>query len=192
MNQGTRRKIRTAARKELAIREADSASLDAFCALMAHTGARNAFGVHSAAYFRRVYDLFVPDHAALLMASYAGEDLAGLMVFALGETAWYLYGASSDAERSRMPAYGLQWAAIKWAQARGCADYDLWGVPDADEETLEAQFQSRGDGLWGVYGFKRGFGGRVVRAVGAWDQVYRPALYAAYDLLMRRRADSGT
>jgi peptidoglycan pentaglycine glycine transferase (the first glycine) len=42
---------------------------------------------------------------------------------------------------------------------------------------LEANFTRRSDGLWGVYRFKRGFGGRVVRSVGAWDYVYSPLLY---------------
>ncbi|NIV29998.1 MAG: methicillin resistance protein, partial [Anaerolineae bacterium] len=52
--------------------------------------------------------------------------------------------------------------------------YDLWGVPDEDEATLEAGFTKRNDGLWGVYRFKRGFGGRLVRTAGAWDLVYAP------------------
>jgi lipid II:glycine glycyltransferase (peptidoglycan interpeptide bridge formation enzyme) len=38
-----------------------------------------------------------------------------------------------------------------------------------------------------VYGFKRGFGGRVYRSVGAWDRVYNPAIYTAYRLAVRQR-----
>ncbi len=57
--------------------------------------------------------------AALLIARYAGQDLAGIMVFQLGRTAWYLYGASSDRERQRMASYGVQWAGIQWAKAHG-------------------------------------------------------------------------
>jgi peptidoglycan pentaglycine glycine transferase (the first glycine) len=191
MNQGTRRKIRLSARKGVEIRRGDAGDLDSFNALMAATGERDAFGVHSPAYYRRAYELFAPRHAALLMASYEGRDLGGVMVFRLGKRAWYLYGASSNEERSRMPTYGLQWEAIRWAREGGCTTYDMWGVPDEDEETLEAQFQERQDGLWGVYGFKRGFGGRVVRTVGAWDRVYRPVLYAVYKAAVARRAGIG-
>jgi peptidoglycan pentaglycine glycine transferase (the first glycine) len=187
MSQTTRRKVRVAARKEVSVREGSSADIEPFNRMMATTGARNEFGVHSPAYYRLAYDLFVPEHAALLFASYQGKDLAGLFVFALGRTAWYLYGASSDAERQRMPAYALQWEAMRWARARGCTAYDLWGIPDADEAALEAQFQQRQDGLWGVYGFKRGFGGDVVRCVGAWDRPYNPLLYAAYRLFVAWR-----
>jgi len=71
------------------------------------------------------------------------------MVIARGRRAWYLYGGSTDAERERMPNYLLQWEAMRWARNRGCEEYDLWGVPDEDQEALEAGFAQRDDGLWG-------------------------------------------
>ena len=79
-----------------------------------------------------------------------------------------------------MPTYLLQWEAMRWAAARGCCEYDLWGIPDLTEETLEDEFTERSDGLWGVYRFKRGFGGEVWRSAGAWDRVYQPMLYRLY------------
>jgi peptidoglycan pentaglycine glycine transferase (the first glycine) len=187
MNQGTRRKIRTAAKQGVTVEQSDGAGIDAFNRLMTITGERNEFRVRDADYYRRAAELFVPERAVLLTAYYGEKTLAGLFAFALGDTAWYFYGASSNEERNRMPAYALQWEAIRWARERGCTVYDLWGVPDADVETLEAEFQNRQDGLWGVYGFKRGFGGEVVRAVGAWDRVYRPLLYRLYTLAARLR-----
>ena len=50
----------------------------------------------------------------------------------------------------------------------------------SDEEILESQFTERSDGLWGVYRFKRGFGGELKRAVQAMDRVYNPLLYKLY------------
>ncbi|MBV6394873.1 MAG: hypothetical protein HFACDABA_00443 [Anaerolineales bacterium] len=102
------------------------------------------------------------------------------MVFARRRRVWYVYDASNDEERNRTPTYLLQWEAMKWAKARGCEEYDLWGVPDEDEATLEANFESRHDGLWGVYRFKRGFGGELKRAAQAMDRVYNSILYWAY------------
>jgi lipid II:glycine glycyltransferase (peptidoglycan interpeptide bridge formation enzyme) len=116
----------------------------------------------------------------LLVAEYEGKPLAALFVARNGNRAYYLYGASTDTERNRMPTYLLQWEAMKWAKVRGCEEYDLWGVPDEDESTLETHFETRHDGLWGVYRFKRGFGGEVKRAVQAMDRVYNPLLYWAY------------
>lgn len=185
MKQKTRYNIRLAEKKGIIVHPTDD--LDNFARLMTTTGTRDGFGVHSAAYYRRAYDLFQPSgQCELLSAEYEGRSLAMLMVFAHGTRAWYFYGASSDDERSRMPTYLLQWEAMRWAASRGCTEYDLWGVPDADFETLEREFDARGDGLWGVYRFKRGFGGALCRSAGAWEQVYNPLLYRLYQLYQRR------
>lgn len=190
MKQKTRYNIRLAEKKDVQVKFSDD--LDSFYRLMEETGRRDGFGVHSQDYFRRAYDLFHPQGMCeLLLAEYQGQPLAGLMVFARGKRAWYFYGASSDAERSRMPAYLLQWEAMRWAKARGCDEYDLWGVPDEDEEALEAGFSQRSDGLWGVYRFKRGFGGRLLRSAGAWDLPYLLPVYPLYRWWSRRRHESG-
>jgi peptidoglycan pentaglycine glycine transferase (the first glycine) len=187
MSQKTRYNIRLAYRKDVLIRRGDTSDLDSFNRLMSATGERDEFAAHSPDYYRAAYELFAPqERVALLIASYQGVDLAGLMAFALGRTAWYFYGASSDQERNRMPTYALQWEAIRWARSRGCSVYDLWGVPDHDQATLEAHFAVRSAGLWGVYRFKRGFGGQVWRTVGAWDRVYNLPLYQAYRLIAAR------
>lgn len=180
MKQKTRYNIRLAQRKGVVVREGTLEDMATFNSLMQVTGQRDGFGIHQPQYYRTAYELFAPERAAMLLAEYEGKALAALMVFATGQRAAYLYGASSDEERQRMPAYALQWEAMRWAKQRGCTTYDLWGVPDYDEETLEAQFTERNDGLWGVYRFKRGFGGELVRTVGAADRVHNKMLYKLY------------
>ncbi|NOH03829.1 MAG: peptidoglycan bridge formation glycyltransferase FemA/FemB family protein [Chloroflexi bacterium] len=179
MKQKTRYNIRLAEKKGVTVRAWDD--IAAFHEMMTVTGGRDGFGVHSREYYQCAYELFHSGGTCeLLLAEYEGKPLASLMVFANGRRAWYVYGASNNEERNRMPAYLIQWEAIRWAKARGCEEYDLWGVPDEDEQTLEAQFENRSDGLWGVYRFKRGFGGQLKRAAQALDRVYNPLLYWAY------------
>ncbi len=179
MKQKTRYNIRLAEKKGVTVRAWND--LQAFHKMMLVTGGRDGFGVHSLEYYRRAYELFHPKGMCeLLVAEYEGKPLAALFVARNGRRAYYLYGASTDEERNRMPTYLLQWEAMKWAKARGCEEYDLWGVPDEDEATLEANFETRRDGLWGVYRFKRGFGGELKRAAQAMDRVYNPLLYWAY------------
>jgi peptidoglycan pentaglycine glycine transferase (the first glycine) len=186
MKQKTRYNIRLAERKGVTVKA--SSDVEMFHRLMLVTGQRDRFGVHSLAYYRRAYDLFHQrGQVELLIAEYEGSPLAGLMVFAQGQRAWYFYGASNDAERSRMPTYLLQWEAMRWAAGRGCTEYDLWGVPDEDEEVLEAQFEQRHEGLWGVYRFKRGFGGRVVRTVATYEKALITPLFQFYRWYARRR-----
>jgi lipid II:glycine glycyltransferase (peptidoglycan interpeptide bridge formation enzyme) len=179
MKQKCRYNIRLAEKKGVVVRPWND--IVGFHHMMSLTGARDEFGVHSLEYYRKAYDLLHQAGLAnLLVAEYAGKPLAALMVCARGKSSWYLYGASTDEERNRMPAYLLQWEAMRWAKARGAEQYDLWGVPDEEEEALEAGFETRHDGLWGVYRFKRGFGGKVKRSAVAVDKIYRPLLYQGY------------
>lgn len=186
MKQKTRYNVRLALKKGVIVRS--SSDLETFYQLVVETGQRDEFGVHSQEYYRRVYEQFQPrGECEILLAEFDGEPLAALMVFAHGRRAWYFYGASTKRYREYMPTYILQWEAMRWARAHGCIQYDLWGVPDEDEETLEASFTKRSGGLWGVYRFKRGFGGELCRTPGAWDRVYQPVLYAFYRWWAGRR-----
>jgi lipid II:glycine glycyltransferase (peptidoglycan interpeptide bridge formation enzyme) len=179
MKPKTRYNTRLAEKKGVTVRAWDD--IEAFHRIMLLTGGRDGFGVHSLEYYRRAYELLQPRQMGeLLVAEYEGKPLAALFVARNGNRAYYLYGASTDEERNRMPTYLLQWEAMKWAKARGCEEYDLWGVPDEEEAILEADFEKRYDGLWGVYRFKRGFGGELKRAAQAMDRVYNPLLYWAY------------
>jgi peptidoglycan pentaglycine glycine transferase (the first glycine) len=190
MHQKTRYNIRLSGRKGIVVRP--WSDLEAFGQMMHSTADRQDFGAHTTGYYKRAYELFHPDGLCeVFVAAYEGEPLAALMAFARGDRAWYFYGASTPRERNRMPTYALQWAAIQWAKERGCTSYDLWGIPDAPESQLEAEFTDRSDGLWGVYRFKRGFGGELARFGGAWDRVQQPAVYALYRLYTRLRLSDG-
>jgi lipid II:glycine glycyltransferase (peptidoglycan interpeptide bridge formation enzyme) len=148
---------------------------------MQATGERDQFGIHNLEYYQRAFNRFKPAGACeLLLAEFDSEPLAALMVFTAGKRSWYLYGASASLYRERMPTYLLQWEAMKWARSVGCTQYDLWGIPDHDQEILETEFSHRSDGLWGIYRFKRGFGGTVHRSAGSWDRVYQSLPYNLY------------
>jgi peptidoglycan pentaglycine glycine transferase (the first glycine) len=179
MKPKTRYNIRLAGRKEVAVQPSND--IEAFYRVMTVTGQREQFHVHSLEYYRRAYELFYSKGMCeLFMANYQGRTLATLMVFAYGKQAYYFYGASSDEERNRKATYPLQWEAIRWAHAHGCAEYDMWGIPDEATDVEEDEAEAREDGLWGVYRFKRGFGGSIKRAIPAMDRVYNPLLYKLY------------
>lgn len=185
MKQKTRYNIRLAQRKGVQVIQ--SSDLDLFYQMMRLTGKRDGFGVHTKAYYEKVYHQFREiGQCVLLLAIYQGSPIATVMVFSQGGRAFYFYGASTDQHREAMAPYLLQWMAIQWARAQGCTVYDLWGVPDYDESELEEQFIHRRNGLWGVYRFKRGFGGQVVRYAGPYDLIVSPLLYAFYKIYTKR------
>ncbi len=193
MKSKTRYNIRLSERKGVRVRQASEDDLPAFNELMLTTGERDGFGVHSAEYYAVAHDLLSgAGMGQLLLAEFEGEPLAGIMACACGQKAWYLYGASGNAHRSKMPTYALQWAAMRWARSQGCTSYDLWGVPDENQETLEQDFAERRDGLWGVYRNKRGYGGALVRYTGAYDRPYNKLIYRLYCLALNLRARTGT
>ena len=186
MKQKTRYNIRLADRKGVEVEKSDN--VDAFTELMAITGSRDAFGVHAPKYYRDAHKIFSPhDKCALFLAKYEGNPLAGIMVFKQGDRAWYFYGASNNEERNRMPTYLVQWKAMQWAAAQGCKIYDLWGIPDEDEDTLERDFMNRSDGLWGVYRFKRGFGGEIRKSAGVYQRVINNPLYRMFSIILKLR-----
>jgi len=186
MKQKTRYNIRLAERKGVKIEQSDD--LEDFYEQTLVTSQRDGFAVHSFDYYKNVYDLFEPQgRCVLLRASYEGQSLAYLMLFLQGERAWYLYGASNDELRNLMPTYLLQWEAMRYAKAKGATVYDMWGIPDVDENQLEEQFMNRSDGLWGVYRFKRGFGGEVKLAAPAYVKAFKPLLYKAYLWIKKKR-----
>ncbi|MEJ2208098.1 MAG: peptidoglycan bridge formation glycyltransferase FemA/FemB family protein [Anaerolineae bacterium] len=194
MKQKTRYNVRLAARRGVEVRTGGVDDVPAFYALMQHTARRDGFSIHSRAYYEAAHRLLVePGLGRLLLAEHEGTLLAALVVMAFGREACYMYGASADEGRNLMPTYLLQWESMLWAKEQGCQVYDLWGVPDEDEETLEAGFPERSDGLWGVYRFKRGFGGYLARTAGAWDLVYAPLRYRLYQAAVafynRRQGD---
>lgn len=186
MKQKTRYNIRLAEKKGVVVRETDD--IQGFYNLMQTTGTRDDFAVHDISYYQKAFGIFSPSGACVLLGAYYEEKpLAYLMLFLSGERSWYFYGASDDTSRNLMPTYLLQWEAMRWSKAHGATIYDLWGIPDASAEELEEQFTKRSDGLWGVYRFKRGFGGEVVRSVPAYIRVYKPLLYLAYQKIRARR-----
>jgi peptidoglycan pentaglycine glycine transferase (the first glycine) len=196
--------IRLAERKEVIVRQGSREDMQRFQELMETTAERDEFDVHSIDYYRTAFDLFVPDQGAFLFAEYAGEPLASIVVLHTGDTAWYLWGASSNRHRNRMPNHALQWAAIQWAKERGAIRYDLWGIPDeigqialgmrggshepvlAEEIPVDLNEFPDGD-LWGVFRFKQGFGGAVERLVGAWDLPLNRPGYTLYKVGLKAR-----
>ncbi len=178
MSANTRRKIRAAHKKEVTIRAAGLDDLSILYRLYQVTGQRDGFLIRPFDYYRRAWQTFMRAGLAhAFIAEYQGKAIAQLILFHFGRKCWYFYGASSNEERNRMPNYALQWKAIQWAKSQGYAIYDMWGAPDVFDES---------DRLWGVYRFKRGFRGQIIRHIGAWDYAPRPLLYRAYAEIMPR------
>jgi lipid II:glycine glycyltransferase (peptidoglycan interpeptide bridge formation enzyme) len=183
MKQKTRYNIRLAEKKGVVMRVGTSNDLPMLYKMYAETSVRDGFVIRDEEYYRTVWNLFMYSNEPTcepLIAEVDGEPVAAIFVFYFAKRAYYVYGMSRDTHREKMPAYLLQWEAVKRAKAKGCATYDLWGAPDVFDES---------DSMWGVYRFKEGFAGRVVRTLGAWDYAPSPLWYKMYSDIMPRVLD---
>ena len=181
MKQKARYNLRLAQRKGVTVRPAREDELPLLYHMYAETSVRDGFVIREEAYYLKLWREFMAAGLAVpLIAEVEEELVAGLVLFVFGERAWYLYGMSRQAHREKMPNYLLQWEAMRQAKARGCTQYDLWGAPDIFDES---------DSMWGVFRFKEGLGGTVVRTAGAWDYPARPLLYTLYTRLLPRMLD---
>lgn len=184
MKEKWRYNIRLAGRKGVTVRKGEGqADLDAFYRIYETTSERDQFFIHNKAFYEEVARLYGKDERfALFLAEYQDQPIAGIIVLRYGRWSWYMYGASSNEHRNLMPNHLLQWKGMQWAKSHGCWYYNFRGIPEILEEGQE---------LWGVYVFKRGFGGYAIRALETHDLVYQPLVYNVYMRLLevKRRRD---
>ncbi len=183
MKPKARYNIHLAARRGVIIEHfRDGGRMKDFWELMRQTSHRDGFAPHPYLYYFNLMETLGRLSAAeLVLATYQRRPLAGAIVSYFGDTATYLHGASSDRFRQVMAPYAVQWAAMLGARARGCARYDLGGVsPEVADEKHD----------WaGISRFKRGFGGKDVSYIGAFDRAYDRLWYRIYRMgrWIRRR-----
>jgi lipid II:glycine glycyltransferase (peptidoglycan interpeptide bridge formation enzyme) len=177
-----RRKIRKAAREGIVVKLGTAADIPAFSRLLDETAGRKEFAAYPTDYYQASYDVLGSHELGqLLLATYEDRILAGIMVITMGTKAYMLYAASGSQHRGRYPAYLLHWEAIRWARSQGCISYDFCGIPDeVGKDPARYARDGRTEGMWGVFRFKRGFGGQIVGYVGTHDQVYSRSLYYLY------------
>ena len=190
MKQKTRYNIRLAGRKGVTVRTGALDDLPMLYKMYAETAVRDGFVIRDEGYYNTVWQTFLQSsivnhqslipHAEPLIAEVEGEPVAAIFVFFFAGRVYYLYGMSRETHREKMPNYLLQWEAMRRAKAAGCSVYDLWGAPDEFNES---------DSMWGVFRFKQGLGGEVLRTLGAWDYTPKPFWYKMYSEVIPRVLD---
>ncbi len=181
MKPKTRYNIRLAGRSGVTVRPGNPSDFAEIAAIYQETAGRDGFAIRPLEYYLDAWQTLYDGVMAFpFVAEYAGQPLAAVIIVRSGNRAIYMYGASRQQERQRMPNHLLQWEAIRWAKNAGCEVYDFWGAPDDFVES---------DRMWGVWRFKEGFAGQVVKHIGAWDFPARPLLYWLYTALIPRYLD---
>ena len=181
MKPKTRYNVRLAEKKGVVLRVGTLEDLPMLYKMYAETSVRDGFVIRDEEYYKTAWGIFMRQDgqpsAVPLIAEFNGEPVAAIFLFMFAGRAYYVYGMSRNLHREKMPTYLLQWEAMKLAKAGGCTAYDLWGAPEIFDES---------DSMWGVYRFKEGLGGEVVRTLGAYDFVPNQLWYKLYAEVMPR------
>jgi peptidoglycan pentaglycine glycine transferase (the first glycine) len=173
MESKTRYNLRLSEKKGVRVRPVmDDGAVETFHRLLDVTARRDGFLTRPLNYFIAIRDLLGPrGQAQFFLAEKDGAALSGALALTMGPLCWYAYGASSNEERNLMPNYLMQWEMIRWARSKGCKTYDFRAVPSDPSPT---------DPLYGLYRFKKGFGGEKIRFIGEYDRVYSPLWYGLW------------
>jgi lipid II:glycine glycyltransferase (peptidoglycan interpeptide bridge formation enzyme) len=189
MKPKTRYNIRLSEKKGVTVRVGNVDDLNMLYKMYAETSIRDGFVIRDENYYLTVWKLFMQDRSSVfsslpvaipLIAEVENTPVAAIFLFMFAGRAYYVYGMSRNLYREKMPTYLLQWEAMKRARASGCRVYDLWGAPEIFDES---------DSMWGVYRFKEGLGGEVVRTLGAYDFAPTRLWYKLYTEVMPRLLD---
>jgi lipid II:glycine glycyltransferase (peptidoglycan interpeptide bridge formation enzyme) len=190
MKPKTRYNIRLSEKKDVSLRVGTLDDLPMLYKVYAETSVRDGFVVRDENYYMTVWKSFLSNFQSFrlsnlpacepLIAEVEGQPVAAIFLFVFADRAYYVYGMSRNLHREKMPTYLLQWEAMKRAKANDCAVYDLWGAPEVFDES---------DSMWGVYRFKEGLGGEVVRTLGAYDFAPSKFWYKLYTEIVPRLLD---
>ncbi|MCD4761269.1 peptidoglycan bridge formation glycyltransferase FemA/FemB family protein [bacterium] len=175
MHTKTRYNIALAKRRGVKIKFSNQAEdLKYFLKLISKTACRNQISVHSDNYYALLWQNLVKHGAGqLALAELDGKIITANIIIKFGSAVTYLHGASDYNYRKHMAPHLLQWETIKQAKEQGFKIYDFWGIAPEDDSKPSWRGFSR---------FKRSFGGRPIKAAGAYDLIYNKTWYSIYKL----------
>lgn len=184
MRKSTRYNIRAAQKAGAKIIKSGSAEdVETFNQLYQATVQEKGFVPFSKKYLAEEFSSFGPEGMAQwFLARYNGEVLSAALVIFSKNSGFYHQGANTRAH-PKVPASALlQWEAIREAKARGCKEYNFWGVSPEDESQHP----------WaGTTKFKKGFGGFQENYVHAQDLVLTPKYWLNWAVETARRIKRG-
>lgn len=98
--------------------------------------------------------------------------LGGIIYMIYNKEILSLFGGSYDKYKEFLSFYTIHWELIKYAKKNGFTKYNFYGI--------SGDFKDTKDELYGLYDFKRGFGGNVEEYIGEFDLITNKFMYLLY------------
>lgn len=147
------------------------ADIPGLMSVLRDTSRRKQFLERGPEYYERLLTA-MGDQASLILGYYEDQVIAAGVTVVCGKIAWAVYGGMLRSHNHLRPYYGLNWQRMLWAKSRGAEVFDFSGVPvDLSESSP----------LYGLYTFKKSFGGELVEFIGEYEWPIRRLPYWFWD-----------
>lgn len=146
--------------------------LEHFNKVMEATSSRAGFLARPLEYYKNMLET-LGEKACLTIAYYEKVPLAGGVTIAYGDKAWAMYGGAANTHTNLKAYYALNYKRMLWAKSKGAKYFDFFGIPVNRSEK---------DPLFGLYKFKKSFGGEEVDFIGEYDLVVNKGYYFIWKL----------
>lgn len=171
----TRYSIRTAEKRDVTseiITDNFQDYFEIFYKLMGDNARRNGFYLHPKQYYQNYFDALahIP-HASLVLAKYQADILCVYMFVPYADTVHYIFGASSDHEKNRMPTYAAHFTAMQYVRACGYQYYNFGGIEGVADMSA---------GMRSLTTYKKKFGGEEIVHGEFYDIIVQPLWYWMY------------
>ncbi|MFA7252955.1 MAG: peptidoglycan bridge formation glycyltransferase FemA/FemB family protein [Patescibacteria group bacterium] len=192
MKQKCRYNLKIAQNNNIKVEEENTA--DTFFELYSETAKRHGISFRSKKYFDQLLEILSKSGYARTYTAF-GEikdspapsnspsgmgriPLASAIIVYSGDTAIYMFGASSKEYKNMMAPNLLHFEIIQEAKANGFKKYDFFGIAPNDDPKHP----------WsGITRFKKQFGGEQVDLLGSHDLILRPMEYNLFKIAERIR-----
>jgi len=173
MGEKTRYNIRLGTKHKVVVKEGKTeADVEIFIKFLGETERRQGFYSHYPEYYRLLWKTLGRNFCRILTGYINTIPLASIMLFKFKDILYYPYGGSSLEQREKMANYVVHWEAIKLGKKLGCTVYDMWGAYKEQPKPVDPWF--------GIWRFKKGFGGKLVSYPDSLDLVIDKRLYNYY------------
>ncbi len=179
----TRNHVRKSERAGVKVRELKKKELSKFKQITAATSERRHFTDRPLSYYEQMYDLFHDRGEVKFIIAEAKINgkmtpLSAAMFMTYGDEVIYLFSGSDEKYMKEYNAqYTIQWYMIKYAADHGYQKYNFYGIQGLPDPSAKD---------YGIYEFKKGFGGHVVELIGSFELPLSP-LYYLHALLAKLR-----
>ena len=148
------------------VHETNEKTLDSFYELTKIMAERQEIGHRPKDYYQRLIDFL---GAEIFTSYFEDEPLSASLLIPYGKKVYYLYAASSNELRNKMPNYNMIWEEIKWCLENGYDYLDLGGTFSLDSQD-------------GLYRFKQSFcyPDKYANFIGELDVVYDREKYEEF------------